>query len=65
MLGAQLAENKLIVKLRTQRNFMTEATRAAARTPDLDEPFWNFDMMDRSESVEWRSPKSSVNQVTP
>ena len=46
VLGAQLADNRLVVKLQTQRNFMTEATitwgAAAEEMPVADEPFKTF-----------------------
>jgi hypothetical protein len=46
VLGAQLADNRLVLKLQTQRNFMTEATitwgGTAEEMPADDEPFKSF-----------------------
>ncbi|MEC5152440.1 hypothetical protein [Cryobacterium sp. GrIS_2_6] len=46
VLGAQVADNRLVTKLQTQRNFMTEATitwgGTAEGMPDAGEPFSTF-----------------------
>ena len=46
VLGAQLADNRLILKLQTQRNFMTEATitwgGTAEDMPNAAESFKSF-----------------------
>ncbi|HWH25143.1 MAG TPA: hypothetical protein VNT53_00655 [Pseudolysinimonas sp.] len=48
VLGAQLADNRLIAKIQTQRNFMTEATIIWGFPPkaqsNLGRPFANFQM---------------------